>query len=550
MSLASTLRNGRPRTLRVPHLSRKAWWTVGVFAAAIVLAVILSYTLDEPLRRQVEGRMNARLTGYTVSIGKLSFHPIGLSLTLYDMVFVQQANPDPPVATLPRLDASVQWSALLHGKLVANFAMEKPALHVNIKHLRKEAADPQPVTRKGWQEAFESIYPLKINELEIVDGSVTYIDDGPFEPLEVTAVNFRAEDIRNVKSKARDYPSPVHLDAVVFKRGKVVADGHADFLAEPHLGIKANIELARIELDYFKPVTNKLNVSVKGGVLDAKGLAEYAPTIKVVDLDEATVRGVQVEYSHTPAREGVIQAATAKTAQAVKDVSNKPDILIRARAMKVADATVGFVNKTVSPSYRAFLTQTNLTIDNFSNQREDGTMVARLTGKFMGNGATRAIATFRPEKNGPDFDLDMRIENTDMRTMNDMLRAYGKFDVVAGTFSVYSEIKVKNGHIDGYVKPLFAGLDVYDPVQDRDKSLGRKLYEKAVEGVGKILKNMPRKEVATVATISGPVEGARPDTWEVIAKLIQNAFFKAILPGFDREVSGLGRARPRAGAGS
>ena len=177
-------------------------------------------------------------------------------------------------------------------------------------------------------------------------------------------------------------------------------------------------------------------------------------------------------------------------------------------------------------------------------------MVARLTGKFMGSGDTRAVANFRPEKNGPDFDLDMRVENTDMRTMNEMLRAYGKFDVAAGNFSVYSEIKVKNKHIDGYVKPLFAGLDVYDPEQDRDKSVGRKLYEKVVEGVGKVLRNMPRKEVATVATISGPLEGARPDTLEVIAKLIQNAFFKAILPGFDREVSGLGRARPRSGAGS
>ena len=40
--------------------------------------------------------------------GKLSFHPIGLSLTLYDLRFLQQAHPDPPVFYAPRLDASVQ----------------------------------------------------------------------------------------------------------------------------------------------------------------------------------------------------------------------------------------------------------------------------------------------------------------------------------------------------------------------------------------------------------------------------------------------------------
>ena len=173
---------------------------------------------------------------------------------------------------------------------------------------------------------------------------------------------------------------------------------------------------------------------------------------------------------------------------------------------------MGFVNKAVTPPYRAFVSDMNLTISNFSTHATEGATVAKLTGKFMGSGDTDAVATFRPDKRGPDFDLKVSLENTDMRTMNDMLRAYGKFDVVAGTFSLFSEIRVKNQRIEGYVKPLFSGLDVYDPAQDRDKSLGRKLYEKAVEGVSKILKNAPRKEVATVATISGTVDNAQANT--------------------------------------
>ena len=73
----------------------------------------------------------------------------------------------------------------------------------------------------------------------------------------------------------------------------------------------------------------------------------------------------------------------------------------------------------------------------------------------MGSGPTQVQATFRPESKGPDLDLTLSIENTDMRRMNDLLRAYGNFDVVAGNFSVYSEIKIRQGTIDGYVKPLF-----------------------------------------------------------------------------------------------
>jgi hypothetical protein len=41
----------------------------------------------------------------------------------------------------------------------------------------------------------------------------------------------------------------------------------------------------------------------------------------------------------------------------------------------------------------------------------------------MGSGAMQIQATFRPESKGPDLDLVLSIENTDMRKMNDLLRA-------------------------------------------------------------------------------------------------------------------------------
>ena len=156
----------------------------------------------------------------------------------------------------------------------------------------------------------------------------------------------------------------------------------------------------------------------------------------------------------------------------------------------------------------------------------------------MGSGAARATAHFRPETSGPDFDLDVAIEHTDMTRMNDLLRAYGKFDVVAGNFSLYSQLQVKNGRIDGYIKPLFKDMNVYDKRQDADKSVFRKLYEGLVGGVARLLENQPRKEVATRADISGPVSNPRSNTWAVIGRLIENAFFRAILPGFERSLPG------------
>jgi hypothetical protein len=315
-------RSMRQLTSSIAALSgRPAPWVrrglLGVLAIAVV-AVAAAYFADEPIRRVIERQMNQRLKGFSATIRAVSFHPIGLSLTVQDLVFTQNAHPNPPVLRVTRLDASVQWKALIHGKLVADFRLVDPALYVNRQQLQAEAADPTPLQEHGWQEAFEAIYPLKINEVRITTGSVTYVDDGPFKPLEITRLAVAAQNIRNIRSKERTYPSDLHLEGVVFQSGRIIVDGQADFLAEPIPGIRGDLALERIELDYFKPVLSHGSVSIQGGMLSAAGAFEYGPTVRVADLKQATITNVRVDYVHTPQTVGVPEKVARKTVQAAE----------------------------------------------------------------------------------------------------------------------------------------------------------------------------------------------------------------------------------------
>ena len=123
-----------------------------------------------------------------------------------------------------------------------------------------------------------------------------------------------------------------------------------------------------------------------------------------------------------------------------------------------------------------------------------------------------------------------------MAAMSDLMRSYANFDVAAGNFSMYSEIKAREGKIDGYVKPLFSGLEVVDQRPGEEESFWHKAYIKVIQGLSKILKNRPRQEVATKVQITGDIEKPQTSTWQMVVNLVQNAFFKAILPGFDREL--------------
>jgi hypothetical protein len=171
----------------------------------------------------------------------------------------------------------------------------------------------------------------------------------------------------------------------------------------------------------------------------------------------------------------------------------------------------------------------------------------------MGSGATRVAGVFRPDRDGADFDLAVAIQDTRLESMNDLLRAWANVDVTDGEFSFYSELRVVDGELDGYVKPLFSDVDVFDPEQDREKGFFRKLWERLVEGLGKLLENRPREEVATIADLRGSVEDPNASNLQVVFNLIRNAFIESILPGFRAHAEGGKRPREerrrRAAAG-
>lgn len=510
------------------------------FAVSIALLVAIAFTalffIDEPLRAFIEGQLNAYVKGYSFRIGKAHLYP-NLSLEILDATMYQTAHPDPPVAHLPRWHFSVQWRHLLTGHIVSDYLIERPVLHITLPQAAKEVKDPVPVKEKGWRDAVYSFYPIKINEFKITDAEGTYVDQDPSRPLVFHHFNFRVGNIRNIHYRNDAYPSDLHLDGILFKSGKVVANGHANFLAEPHMGVDADIKLDHVELDHLLPVTSRYNVQLRHGLLSGDGHIEYAAdSTTVANLKRVTIEGARVDYVHAVVTAAAEQEVKEKTVETAKELGNHPQTLIRVDHAVIKNSEFGFVNEAAVPTYRVYLTGAHLELANISNQFTEGTGTVKIKGKFMGSGDTLVSGTFRPEQKSPDFDLNVKIEQAQMRSMNELLRAYGNFDVVQGEFSFYSELSVKDGTVHGYMKPLFKDIKAYDKRQDKEKSTFRKLYEGLIDTVAKLLENQPRAEVATKVTVSGPADNPKTDTWETLVRLFENAFFKAILPGFDRQL--------------
>lgn len=523
---------------KAPKMRKTVYWGAGIVVVLLVLLFACSYLLAEPLRKAMESNMNNDLKGYTVKLPGLHIQPLSLSITLNGLTVSQQAHPEPPVALFPVLKANIHWKEILRGRLVAEFWLDQPKIKINLKQLQAEVSSEVPIKEKGWQQAVAEIYPLKINKLTVKDAEVIYLDEESEKPLVLNKLNLYAENIRNVRSPDRIYPSSFHLDTKIFTGGYGSVDGVANFLAEPIPGIKAAFKLEKVELNNLKPLVARANLVLKNGTMNTHGEVEYAPTIKKGRIKEFTIKGMEIQYVHSPATIKAEKRRAAQVREAAEKISDQTEVDLSIDEMNIVESTVGMVNKTPPSPYRVFISDMTLRLKNFSNNFSQGPAVAKLNGKFMRSGPVSAAAEFRSEKKGPDFDLSVKIQDTQLKTMNDLLRAYGDFDVTEGIFTFVSEIQIKNDQISGYVKPFFRDIKVYDKRQDKDKDAFKKMYEMLVGGIGKLLENSPREEIATKTDISGPVENPETSTWQIIVELIKNAFIKSILPTFESEVTG------------
>ncbi|HYV97226.1 MAG TPA: DUF748 domain-containing protein [Gemmatimonadaceae bacterium] len=509
-------------------IPRLVLWIVSSLLIIIVALIIASFFIDGPLRRSMERGINERLTGYNVRLPHAHFQLFTLAVTLRDLEIVQDSHPSPPVAVIPRLRASMQWGELIHGHLVSDFKIDQPRFNLNLPQLRSEQQDSVKLADRGWQAAALKIYPVKLNLIQIVNGDVVYIDTDSTRPLHLAHVNFSANDVRNVHSNDRVYPSPVHLSADVFEKGHAVVDGKVDFFATPMPAVNLQYRLTDVPLDNLGPIAQRENLTLKGGTIESNGKIEYGPSIKNIDVNNVTVTALNADYHHTP------PAALKKVNAAVHEVNNDPTIEIRVDTVDVVNSTFGMMRLVGTHHYRLFLDRANFHLTNYTNHFNEGTARATLHGRFMGSGATNARLVLRPGKESPSFNLDLAIEDASMPAMNDMLRAHGKLDVTKGSFSFYSQVNVANGQMSGYVKPMFKDFQVYSWHQDKHDNVFNQLYEVVASGLLKLFKNHKTDEVATRAVLAGPSATTTADTWELIANAFENAFIKAITPGFDR----------------
>jgi hypothetical protein len=514
------------------------FWSRFLLAALVIVVVaaaIVSRAMDPFIRARVERAMNKSLKGYHTSLAHAHLGLLGGALILKDLSIIQDAHPSPPVGHIPYLRIRIEWHELLGWHIVADCLIDQPEFNINLIQLRTEASGKVPLRQRGWQDALQDIYPFKINRFHIRDATLTYIDTDPQRPLHLEHLNFVASNIRNIHTPNDPYPSSITAETTVFTTGHASIAGRANFLTKPIPGILIEYQLDHVPLAALGPAIKRVNLTVTGGHLDSNGVVEYSPKVRRVEVKRAAADHVNIEYVHQSATAAAEARRVEEVRQAAARANNAPDLVLKIDQAQLTEGAIAYRDEAGTPPYRLYIAALNLHVSDLSNQSAEGTSALKLDGLFMGSGKTRLIGDFHPRQPAPDFDINLAVDNTQLTSMNDLLRRYGRFDVASGQISVYSQVTVRNNQISGYVKPLFTDLQVYSHTKDKGKPILHQAYELAVGGAARLLRNHSTQAVATKVDLSGKFQQPNVSTMQALIQLIHNAFINAILPGFDRQ---------------
>lgn len=240
----------------------------------------------------------------------------------------------------------------------------------------------------------------------------------------------------------------------------------------------------------------------------------------------------------------VVEAAPQKGAEPTREHWTEvvKDLMpITINRTEVINGRINYLDFSTSPDVRFHIHNMHLVALNLANVEESGNKLPAtisLTGSSLGGGALRGDMKANVLKEIPDFDMKLKLTGVDLTSMNSFVEAYGKFDVERGKLDMYSELKLINGQMDGYVKPFFEELKVLNLKKDfKEDGLLRTAWEAVAGLFAEAAENQPRDQIATLIPIQGSIEQFDTDISTTVLNVLKHAFIRAFSKGLGAQTA-------------
>ena len=202
---------------------------------------------------------------------------------------------------------------------------------------------------------------------------------------------------------------------------------------------------------------------------------------------------------------------------------------------EVYDGKLAFVQLSAEPNIDLQINNLQLTADNLRNVVEKERILPspiRASGVSIGKGKVSLEGNMNLVKEIPDMDLSFSLQDAEATALNDFTRHYAGLDFDKGTFGIFNEVAIADGHLVGYIKPLLTDTKL---IGEDDGFLGV-LWEGFVGFFKFILKNQGTDTLATKVPIEGDLNNVEAGIWPTVFNIFENAWIKAFTGEVDNDI--------------
>ena len=202
------------------------------------------------------------------------------------------------------------------------------------------------------------------------------------------------------------------------------------------------------------------------------------------------------------------------------------------------DGTVAYKDFSSTPKVDIFIHHMNgyaSNLRNVENPSDPLPSTLNINGSSIGSGHLSIQGKLNILKEVPDMDLVTKLENVHLPALNTYSDAYAAVNFKDGDVDLYSQLKIKNKQVSGYVKLLARNISV-----DIAKTANplQALWSTIVAGVITVFTNPSKDQFATRADLEGTLDNIDTNTWSILGSILRNAFISALKRGFDKDVMG------------
>ncbi len=176
-----------------------------------MLRIALPYILLRYVNKQL-----TLIDGYTGHVRDIDVALYRGAYSIKDLMLDKTGGKIPvPFFAAKTIDISVEWSALFHGRIVAEIEVERPMLNF-VSGPSKSTS--QTDIDNDWTTVVDNLIPIKLNRFQINDGQIHYRDfySSPKVNIEAKNVRIIAENLSNAQQVKNTLPSTVAASARVY----------------------------------------------------------------------------------------------------------------------------------------------------------------------------------------------------------------------------------------------------------------------------------------------------------------------------------------------